>query len=645
MKISILKDTQTIRYASEEFKKYLEMMDKDINVEITSGDGDITLGLISDMKLSDDDINDAVYDDVIDIKIDSMNGYIAGSNERSILMGVYNFLKSAGCMWIRPGKKGEYIPKKKMDDHSYIMRKKADYSFRGQCIEGAVSYENLKDTIEWLPKINMNLFMMEQVVPYNYMSRWYEHKVSTVKKSEGTSFEEINEYVIKLEKYIKKCGLQLHSLGHGYLLEPYGIHYKTFQDKYELNDEARQEVALINGERELFMGSPNFTQLCFSNDKARLGLVKFLVDYLEKKPYIDFLHVWLSDAMNNQCECENCRKKIPTDFYVQMLNELDFELTKKNVDTKIIFIMYVDTFWPPEVTRFLNPDRFILTTAATGRDYSKTYSSEREKESLPPYRRNDLIIKSGLGRTLQFMDAWKPVFDGPRFLFEYQMYTDHFFDPGHMSISRNILNDCKHVRDIEFDGIMCDQTQRAYFPTALPNAVMGEGLFDKTLSFEEYSDKYFKAAYGENYQAVRDYLEKITKMFNPESLRIKDSVVEQDTNTGKQIVKNSIRNNPETAKRLLPVADEVNKFIPVIEKNMELCNSCHKESWRILSYHAQYCKRLAEIFIALAKDDMEKTNKLFKEMIDYLSETEDEIQPYFDLYLFNQRISQVINKK
>lgn len=645
MKIKITKDTQTIRYAAGELKKYLNMMDDNLDIDLSLYDGDITLALFDDIGISCDDIKDAMYDDVIDIKIDNMKGYIAGSNERSILMGVYNFLKSAGCMWVRPGKKGEYIPKRKMDTHSFLMRKKADYAFRGQCIEGAVSYENVRDTIEWLPKIDMNLFMMEQIVPYNYMSRWYKHSVSTVKEDEKTSFEKIGEYVIKLEKIIKKCGLQLHSLGHGYLLEPYGIHYKTFSDKYELTDEAREDVALVDGKRELFMGSPNFTQLCFSKDKARMGLVNFLVSYLDKKPYIDFLHVWLSDAANNQCECENCIKKIPTDYYVQMLNELDAELTKRDINTKIVFIMYVDTFWPPEVTRLNNPERFIMTTAATGRDYSKTYSPERMTGDLPPYKRNEFSMKSGLSVTLQFMDAWKDIFDGPRFLFEYQMYTDHFFDPGHMSISRNILTDCIHTRNIEFDGIMCDQTQRAYFPTGLPNAVMGEGLFDENLVYEDYADKYFKAAYGEDYISAREYLENITKTFAPEALRIKDSIIEQDTNTGKEIVKNSIRNNPETAKRLMKITDITDKFLPVIEKNLELCNICHKESWRILSHHTEYCKRLAEIFIALAKDDIDKVNILFDNMIDYLSKIEDEIQPYFDLVLFNQRIRQVIDRK
>ncbi len=156
-------------YAAEELKKYIEMLDPSVNAEITSdkcSDG-IVFGLLSELGLDFSDVTDAMIDDVVDVKIDSLCGYIAGSNERSILFGVYDYLKSAGCRWVRPGVKGEYIPK-------------VDYPFRGECSEGAVCYEHMRDTVYWLPKVNMNLFMIQWLVPYNFMSRWYTHAVNTV---------------------------------------------------------------------------------------------------------------------------------------------------------------------------------------------------------------------------------------------------------------------------------------------------------------------------------------------------------------------------------------------------------------------------------------------------------------------------------
>ena len=107
MKIKILRNSETILYAAQELKKYLKMVDDKIDAEILENDSNahndentVTMGLLSDLGLYDGDLNDPMIEDIIDVNINNLNGYIAGSNERSILMGVYNFFKSAGCRWV-----------------------------------------------------------------------------------------------------------------------------------------------------------------------------------------------------------------------------------------------------------------------------------------------------------------------------------------------------------------------------------------------------------------------------------------------------------------------------------------------------------------------------------------------------------------
>ena len=106
MTIRTLHNTETLTYAKEELIKYITKIDPSYTVD---GDG-ICLGYLSDFGLSESEIEDRVLDDVIDISIIGSNGYIAGSNDRSVLMGVYDLLKSLGCRWVRPGEDGEYIP-------------------------------------------------------------------------------------------------------------------------------------------------------------------------------------------------------------------------------------------------------------------------------------------------------------------------------------------------------------------------------------------------------------------------------------------------------------------------------------------------------------------------------------------------------
>ncbi len=645
MRIYITQDTETLRYAAEELASYLWRVGN-VRAEIAVGKGTdgITLGLLSELGLSTEGLRDPFFDDIVDLRVEGLRGYIAGSNERSVLFGVYDYLKSAGCRWVRPGADGEYIPKADLSAHSCAFRKKADLPYRGECIEGAVSYEHVRDMILWMPKVHMNHFMMEQVIPYNYISRWYQHEVSTVKADEGTTFEEVGEMVEKLEKLIKKCGLQLHALGHGYLMEPYGIHYKTRHDHYELNEDAKREIALVDGKRELFHGSPCFTQLCMSQAKVRTRMARWLTDYVKKKPYIDVLHVWLADATGNQCECEECRKTHPSDFYVMMLNELDTMLTEAGIDTKVAFIMYTDTLWPPEKERFHNPSRFIMTTTPQ-RGWGTVNSPERA-EGLLPWKRNEPCFEGGYARMLSFMDEWRKIFDGDVFFYEYYMYTPHFFDPGYMEITRNILGNIRTLDQVNVGGLMSDQTQRSFFPTGLPMSVIGDAQFDRNMDEEEYTSTYLEGAFGGDFRAVRFYLETVTELFEPKTCALVTSIVEQDTADGGSSENDTtgIWKNKRMAEKLSRVAEAVDALSPMVERNKTLPDVCHAKSWHLLEIHGEYCKRLADFYLALTEGNTDLATERKETMIDWLSHLEDEIHPQFDLVLFEQCLRQTVKR-
>ena len=556
-------------------------------------------------------------------------------------MGVYKYLRCGGCRWVRPGEEGEYIPKADVSKISFKFRKVADYPFRGQASEGAIGFEHMRDTMLWLPKVDMNLFMLEQIVPYNYMNRWYRHTANTKLPHDDIPYEKYCEYCLEIEKTIKKCGLQLHALGHGAITEPFGVRHMISGMKYEISKEAEEAFALVNGKRGLFNSSPFFTQLCMSNEKNQEKVVNWLADYIKEKPYIDFLHFWLGDAINNHCECEECVKKHPSDWYVDMLNKLDARLTEMGNDAKIIFIMYVDTLWPPRVSKLNNPSRFILTTACGS---GKGYSAERRAGGIPEWKRNDFAIDGGLDMALTFIDGWKPVFDGPRFVYEYWLYTSHFADPGLMTFSRRLAENVKTLSVTGFDGIMSDQTQRAYFPTALPDTVIGEFLFDTSIDTEGYIDGYFEKSYGEDWKIAKEYLERISATFDIDALTQNTDVTAQDTGSVDKLSRKAgIFGNEPIGDIIATTPDIVDSYAEVINKNLSLEDKCHKESWRMLTYHGEYCKGLSRIYFALSRNDQKLAHKYCDELIDYLSEIEMEIHPYFDLCLFNQRIRQIIN--
>ena len=128
MNIFISSTHETVLYAAEELKKYITAMSRGAVSPVIAtekADGNtITLGTLEELSLDASDVTDAFLEDVIDIKVDALSGYIAGSNYRSVLMAVYKFCYSAGCRYIRPGENGDYIPHVDLTSHSFTYRKK-----------------------------------------------------------------------------------------------------------------------------------------------------------------------------------------------------------------------------------------------------------------------------------------------------------------------------------------------------------------------------------------------------------------------------------------------------------------------------------------------------------------------------------------
>lgn len=644
MKIVYCNDNQTIAYAAEELEKYLRKMTPGISVcrekhsDFSSVTDCIKLGLFDELGIANDDVEDAFIDDVIDIDINSLSGHIAGSNARSVLQGIYVYLKSAGCLWPRPGEDGEYIPEYDMQSHSFKYHKKADYPFRGQCCEGAISYEHMRDTVYWLPKIGMNLYMIEGLVPYNYMHKWYGHVGNRVLRQKGqvTDYDMLEKYIAMLEKDIVKVGLQHHAMGHGWMFQNLGIKCGAPDDENKhLKEEHKKYLAEVNGERRLIENSNFYTHFCYSNPEARKILVDFCVEYAKKKPYIDFLHIWLADNTNNQCECAECVKMTPSDWYVILLNEIQQAFEKEKLDMRLVFIMYVDTERPPEKIRFEHPEKFAFT-AAIGNPYEHGYSAEEFTGEVPPFERNNFKAKDNVLR-MHWHKEWKKLSANcPSFVFEYRFYTDHYCDPGYMRITKEIYRDMTNLSNVNFQGCMSDQTHRCFMPTSLPMTLMGETLFDKNINLEEYITSYFAKSFGKDGQKCREYLETLSDLFCPSNIRIGGKLgVEdegiQEKNSG--YIKSWL-NNPEVFEKVSKIPAVLDDFKAVIEENLTIENKCHRLSWEYLKYHMEICSYLCEIYKLGSQGNVEQAKEVLENLEIYVSNIEMEVHRALDLFLF-----------
>ena len=132
-----LGDHPVISFAVQELVRYLKQMDAELSVEVFQTDGItqplsgiIWVGLDPELRHGVPEVADPCVDDAIAISAENGTGYITGTNERSVLLAAYRFLKELGCAWVRPGPEGERIHKKEIAKYQIHVREKASYRHR-----------------------------------------------------------------------------------------------------------------------------------------------------------------------------------------------------------------------------------------------------------------------------------------------------------------------------------------------------------------------------------------------------------------------------------------------------------------------------------------------------------------------------------
>ena len=262
-KIYKITSNPTVDFAAEELKKYLRMMMPRCGEIIIERDekatADFRLGLMADFGLDVSEADDIVLDDIIHIDVDGDgNGIIAGSNPRSVLLSVYRYLQENGCRWLFPGIDGEYIPIKNIEAVKY--HKMADNRYRGQCNEGAESQQCMIETIDFTPKVGMNVYMLEFDNPSCYYDWYYSHECNdTNREPEPVTDETTLQWKRACESEIKKRGLQNHDMGHGWTVFPFGMKQwgENGNSGNILPEEMRPFMALVDGKRDIINNMPH----------------------------------------------------------------------------------------------------------------------------------------------------------------------------------------------------------------------------------------------------------------------------------------------------------------------------------------------------------------------------------------------------
>jgi hypothetical protein len=634
-----------IDLAGAELAKYLGIMAGDPGAAAVASDptsrhfaadpgaspAQIELGLLCDFDLVVDGIEDPALDDAITIDVRDSKGVIAGSNPRSVLFAVYRFLEANGCRWIRPGPDGDFVPSRRVDNLSVRLTDKATYRFRGHNNSGAYSIDYILSKIEWGAKVGLNTYYNEFLVPKKFFQSWYGRDYPTRRQPAPRTDTEIVAYHQLLNREVKRRGLLLHAAGHGWNAKFFGNPEVECDHWGEMvvPEDQTEYLALEGGER--VHRRPTFTELCYGNPRVRDRLVRLVADYAETHPQVDYLHFWLDDRMNNTCECPMCRDRRVSDFYMMLLNGIDQELSRRDLPTRIVFLIYQDTLWPPQQERLLSQDRFVLMFAPISRLYDAPYELPDQDLELPPYQLNQNTSPRDIKLNVRFLQAWQEVFPGRGFVYDYHMFYFHFYDQGYYGYLELLAEDIRRLPRLNLDGFVSCQMQRTFYPHGFPHHAHARLLWNPETELADLARDYFQGAFGDDGAAAREYMATLSDLFSPEYFygRWRTKATPDDQRV------------QDARKKLATVADAVQQFRPTIEKNRQTGDPVHQLSWKYLSIHSGMVVLMADALLARDEGRKDDEQASWTALCEYVVDHEDDTEAVFDVFSFQRIFSGV----
>lgn len=639
LSISKISSYSAVDYAAEELRKYLRMMMPDCgNIEIKydpNAKVGFRLGLMQDFGLDVSDADEPDLDDILYIDTDTEGGIIAGDNPRSVLLATYEYLRQNGCRWLFPGIDGEFIP---MNDNVPVKyRHKPTSRYRGWCNEGSESQNCMIDAIDFMPKVGMNVFMIEFFVPTHYYSRYYNHTHNEEARApEPVTNNTILQWKRACEAELSKRGLQLHDIGHGWGCESFCIDSLLQNADSTITNETRQFIAMVKGERKLPKGEAKNSQICMSNAFARKTVVNYVANYAEKATNVDYLHIWLGDGINNHCECPECQKKTTSDWYVILLNEIDEELTRRKLNTRLVFIVYNDTIWAPVEEKIHNEKRFTLLLATINRYFTKPLEHPKSLVEVEPYERNNIQIPKDYEKTYTHLTNWKKrAYKGRCISYDYHFWRYQYLDVGGIKLSKVINGDIKFYCENDISGAIEDGSQRSFFPTGLCFYTYARTLFDSSLTHEMIAEDYFSHAFGKEWRAFYEYLEKLGKAFDYSYM----------ADEAEQNVKHTQWYNPKHANSIEQAKKVIEDARSLVERNYNSEFRVQTVSVRLIEKHMKYAELLSDAMAAKALGEDDRAEELYKKMRIECGKFEAEIEKWYDHGLAFRSLNKIFKSR
>jgi hypothetical protein len=591
--------------------------------EMTDEAGIVWLGLCDQLSLPPGcRLTPAPWDDGYAIWADARGLYVAGRNARSVLFGVYDFLEHQGVRYLRPGYDGEVIPRIEAlarPDDQIVERPR--YRHRGVCIEGAPSLAHALEMVDWCAKKRMNTVFLQFLSSRYFYNLWYERPYNPQFADHTLSEEEALAYDDQVIASMKKRGLVLHRVCHGWTSAAFDMPRSGWVTAGEaVKPEYVRWLAEVDGERALFRDIPINTELCYSHQPAFDAFVETIVRYCEAHPELDVVHVWLSDATDNKCECADCRDLSISDWYAKAINALSTALYRRVPDMRFVFLCYIELLWAPEQIEI--DDRYgniIMMYAPIARCYGHGLADPAcdDGEAWPRPPLNQFAASRHNAFYVQSLSDWREAFKGDSFDFDYHLMWANWAQLTDTYIARLFHDDLQHLKEMGLDGIVSCQSFRVFYPSGLAMTSLAEALWDPDVPWEKMRRRYLEAAFGDHAAFADEYLDTLGSFLHTDDPhRRVPPLSNADEGT------------------LARCADFLRVSLAEIEQRREQTSvRAQDRSLDLLAHHARLLGFYVAAYRARLAGDDERAAKEFDDAADFLRETEPEYSTYIDTML------------
>lgn len=589
MDILCFNDSQPVRFAVKELRKYLQKITGDRYKEYLIENNDmcslkkynrcILIGTFDKFRFLDRKKNKfSFWDDAIFFK--SINGklIISGSNDRSVLFSVYTFLEALGIRWISPDK--EHIPQKiDFSLEGYNFFSKADFRYRSVCFALPAEPGDFIKFIDWATKKRFNEFYL-QVENLGWL---YRNICPDIMQ------KEIDIWDDKIIMEIKKRGAILGKVGHGWYNESLDIKFKHWgQKKVETPEKIKKYLSEVNGVREITHGEPLRLNMCLSNKEGIKKVIKYVIRYVRKHPEIDILGFWVPDSLNNDCECKSCRKLTPTDWYLRLAKKIAESIRRINSSMKVEIIGYANSMFPPvkEYVDCKNQYKnMILSYAPFNRCFNHTLMDENCNMNGSPVRKSNRMIMPRNREYYKYLSGWLSKFNGECILFDYHLCSNHFHDFMGENIPYIINKELRELKKRGIAGVTNCIGDGLFFPDGLAMDVLAANLWNCDEALMGIRENYFKQTYGGQVSDVTAFYDDYYK-------------ATADTKYS--------HNYPPDDVKIKKILAVLKKYIPVFSKKLKrLCLYLKFLKLRAEYLYAEYhTERMAMVNILEKMDDV-----------------------------------------